>query len=176
MDMIYVDSDKKQLIPQTMDRVPTITSRDITPNSPKSRQQRRTIFYNTEPRLKVQYTKNIITFEQYFEKLAGHIVDPYEAVKIKFDLDDEVKDEIETGKKRKRKVVFENPLKNQEFMDRIDFINFNIWPKPQVQISNFFSIEMFTVLKTQIHIYNNFIVKYQPVRKDLFDALQLYTS
>ncbi|RNA11947.1 hypothetical protein BpHYR1_032893 [Brachionus plicatilis] len=35
---------------------------------------------------------------------------------------------------------------------------------------------MFTVLKTQIHIYNNFIVKYQPVRKDLFDALQLYTS
>ncbi|RNA32647.1 hypothetical protein BpHYR1_035331 [Brachionus plicatilis] len=51
-------------------------------------------------RLKVQYTKNIITFEQYFEKLAAHIVDPYEAVKIKFDLDDEVKDEIETGKKR----------------------------------------------------------------------------
>ncbi|RNA24201.1 zinc finger BED domain-containing 1-like [Brachionus plicatilis] len=127
-------------------------------------------------RLKVQYTKNIITIEQYFEKPAAHIVDPYEAVKIKFDLDGEVKDEIETGKKRKRKVVFENPLKNQKFMDRIDFINFNIWPKPQVQISNFFSIEMFTVLKTQIHIYNNFIVKYQPVRKDLFDALQLYTS
>ncbi|RNA11945.1 hypothetical protein BpHYR1_032891 [Brachionus plicatilis] len=64
-------------------------------------------------RLKVQYTKNIITFEQYFEKLAAHIVDPYEAVKFKFELDDEVKDEIETGKKRKEKLFLIIHLKTK---------------------------------------------------------------
>ncbi|CAF0849480.1 unnamed protein product [Brachionus calyciflorus] len=112
--------------------------------------------------LQDQYTKKIITFEQYFEKLAAHITDPYGTSQMKFDHDLEEREEEKIGKKRKiKKIVFDNPLKTNDFLNRIDFIKFEI-RKIVEQPSDLFSKDLFTILKSQIHIYNNYIVKDQP--------------
>ncbi|CAF0992192.1 unnamed protein product [Brachionus calyciflorus] len=81
--------------------------------------------------------------------------------------------EDNVGKKRKRKIVFENPLKDLEFLKRIDFVNIVIkqdQPNNE-QASELFSKELFTILKSQIHIYKTFILNDQPTGQDLFDAL-----
>ncbi|CAF0833728.1 unnamed protein product [Brachionus calyciflorus] len=84
---------------------------------------------------------------------------------MKFDHDLEEREEEEEekiGKKRKiKKIVFENPLKTNDFLNRIDFIKFEI-RKIVEQPSDLFSKDLFTILKSQIHIYNNYIVKDQP--------------
>ncbi|CAF0783049.1 unnamed protein product, partial [Brachionus calyciflorus] len=68
--------------------------------------------------LQEQFTKKIITFEQYFEKLVAHITDPYGTSQMKFHHNLEERDEEEKiGKKRKiKKIVFENPLKTNDFL------------------------------------------------------------
>ncbi|CAF0952356.1 unnamed protein product [Brachionus calyciflorus] len=88
-------------------------------------------------------------------------MEPYGTSQMKFDQDEEEQYEDKVGKKRKRKIVFENPLKDQ--------------PNNE-QASELFSKELFTILKSQIHIYKTFILDDQPIRQDLFDALINFSS
>ncbi|CAF0742422.1 unnamed protein product [Brachionus calyciflorus] len=131
--------------------------------------------------LQEQYSAKIITFEQYFEKLSAHITDPYGTSQMKFDHDVEEEEEENTnpGKKRKRKIVFVNPLNNEDFLKRVDFTNVLIrqeLDKETDKPSELFTNETFNILKSQIHIYKNFIIKNQPIHQGLFNSLIEYTN
>ena len=69
---------------------------------------------------------------------------------MKFDHDFEEEDlEFKSGKKRKvSKIIFENPLKNDDFLSRIDFTNFTIKQKVNDQSGELFTDAFFTILKS----------------------------
>ena len=121
----------------------------------------------------------MLTFQEYFDKITSHITEPYGTSQMKLDHDDESEepDEGHVGNKRKRTIVFENPLKDEEFLERIDFSKLTIKKDGATeQPSAIFTDEFVTILKSQIHIYKTFIVNNVPVRQDLFDSLMVYTN
>ncbi|RNA04121.1 hypothetical protein BpHYR1_008071 [Brachionus plicatilis] len=128
--------------------------------------------------LQEQLSEQILTFEQYFDKISAHIMDTYGTSLMKFDQDEEQLNYEKIGRKRKRKIAFDNPLIHLDFLKTNDFVNLTIkldQPNNE-QASELFSKELFTILKSQIHIYKTFVLNNQPVRQDLFDAFISFSS
>ncbi|RNA09846.1 hypothetical protein BpHYR1_028354 [Brachionus plicatilis] len=139
----------------------------------KSASQVHSEFHANERNPIAEPNKQILTFEQYFDKLSAHIMEPNGTNLMKYDQDEEELNDEKVGKKRKRKIAFDNPLKHLDFLKTIDFVNLTIkldQPNNE-QASELFSKELYTILKSQIHFYKTFVLNNQPVRQDLSDAL-----